>query len=1032
MTPPATIEKQPEGSRMQGSNNVNRGGRGSGGRGQGQVGGVQARVFALTRQDAQASNAVVTGMLSICSQDACVLFDPGATHSFVSPIFASCLWSDPSLLDVPLIVTTPMGDCLLAKTVYRSCEILIENHSLLADLVELNMIDFDVILGMDWLSYNHANVDCYNKVVKFEIPGKPTFIYRGNQNLSSCNLISAIAAQRLLRKGCCSYLAVIRDVTSTPIKLEDVPIVCEYPDVFPEELHGLPPDREIEFNIELIPGTQPISIPPYRMAPAELKELKGQLQDLLDKGFIRHSCSPWGAPVLFVKKKDGSFRLCIDYRQLNKVTVKNKYPLPRIDDLFDQLQGSQCFSKIDLRSGYHQLKIKSEDISKTAFRTRYGHYEFLVMSFGLTNAPAAFMDMMNRVFKPFLDQFVVVFIDDILVYSKSELEHEQHLRLTLQTLRKHKLYAKFSKCEFWLDSVAFLGHVVSKDGVSVDPQKVEAIQNWPRPTFVTEIRSFLGLAGYYRRFIKDFSKIAAPLTKLTQKHVAFQWNDLCEQSFQQLKDCLSSAPVLALPSSGGGYVVYCDASRVGLGCVLMQQGKVIAYASRQLKKHEQNYPTHDLEMAAVIFALKIWRHYLYGETCKIYTDHKSLKYIFEQKDLNLRQRRWMELLKDYDCTILYHPGKANVVADALSRKSMGSLAHIAEIRRPIVKEFQNLVARGVKIETTNKMSLLANVQACSSLVDNIKATQDKDPHLKKLIEDIKRGKVFEFKIDSEGILRLDTRLCVPNIDDLRKRILEEAHSSSYTVHPGSTKMYKDLKDVYWWEGMKRDVAEFVSKCLICQQVKAEHQKPAGLFQRIEIPEWKWERITMDFVTGLPRTLRGFDSTWVIVDRLTKSSHFLPVKTTYSIAQYARLYVERIMSLHGVPLSIISDRGPQFTAHFWRSFQESLGTRLDLSTAFHPQTDGQSERTIQILEDMLRACVLDLGGSWDQYLPLMEFSYNNSYQSSIQMAPFEALYGHRCRSPIGWFEVGESKRVGSDLVQEAIEKVKVIKDRLVTA
>jgi hypothetical protein len=282
------------------------------------------------------------------------------------------------------------------------------------------------------------------------------------------------------------------------------------------------------------------------------------------------------------------------------------------------------------------------------------------------------------------------------------------------------------------------------------------------------------------------------------------------------------------------------------------------------------------------------------------------------------------------------------------------------------------------------------------------------------------------------MLRFDTRLCVPNIEDLRKKILEEAHHSSYTIHPGSTKMYKDLKENYWWEGMKRDVAEFVSKCLICQQVKAEHQRPAGLFQRIEIPEWKWEMITMDFVTGLPRTSRGFDSAWVIVDRLTKSAHFLPVKTTYSAAQYAKLYVERIVSLHGVPLSIISDRGPQFTAHFWRSFQAALGTRLDLSIAFHPQTDGQSERTIQILEDMLRACVLDLRGSWDQYLPLMEFAYNNSYQSSIQMAPFEALYGRRCKSPIGWFEAGESKLEGPNMIQDAIEKVKVIQDRLVTA
>ncbi|KAL4016608.1 hypothetical protein IC575_024260 [Cucumis melo] len=321
------------------------------------------------------------------------------------------------------------------------------------------------------------------------------------------------------------------------------------------------------------------------MAPQK-KELR--LQELLDKGFIRPSVSPWGAPVLFVKKKDGSMRLCIDYRELNKVTVKNRYPLPRIDDLFDQLQGATVFSKIDLRSGYHQLRIKDEDVPKTAFRSRYGHYEFIVMSFGLTNAPAVFMDLMNRVFREFLDTFVIVFIDDILIYSKTEAEHEKHLRMVLQTLRDNKLYAKFSKCEFWLKQVSFLGHVVSKAWVSVDPAKIEAT----------------------------------------------------------------------------------------VGPDLPPSGKVVAYASRQLKSHEQNYPTHDLELAAVVFALKIWRHYLYGERIQIFTDHKSLKYFFTQKELNMRQRRWLELVKDYDCEILYHPGKANVVADALSRKVSHSAALI--------------------------------------------------------------------------------------------------------------------------------------------------------------------------------------------------------------------------------------------------------------------------------------------------------------------------------------------------------------------
>ncbi|PKU68622.1 RNA-directed DNA polymerase [Dendrobium catenatum] len=328
--------------------------------------------------------------------------------------------------------------------------------------------------------------------------------------------------------------------------------------------------------------------------------------------------------------------MCIDYKELNKLTVKNKYPLPRIDDLFDQLEGATVLSKIDLRSGYHQLRIKEEDIAKTAFRIRYGHYEFVVMSFGVTNAPAIFMDLMNIIFKPFLDIFVIVFIDDILNYSSDKESHSSHLQAVLQTLKENKLYAKFSKCEFWLSSVNFLGHVISGEGISVDQNKIQAISDWPRPTTVSEVRSFLGLAGYYKRFVEGFSQIAMPLSRLTQKAIKFEWSNQCEAAFQKLKNCLMTAPILIIPSGSAGFQIFCDASLRGLGCVLMQHGRVVAYASRQLKIHEKNYPTHDLELAAVVFALKIWRHYLYGVRCEVFTDHKSLKYIFNQKEIKLR------------------------------------------------------------------------------------------------------------------------------------------------------------------------------------------------------------------------------------------------------------------------------------------------------------------------------------------------------------------------------------------------------------
>ncbi|KAL5838121.1 hypothetical protein ACOSQ3_015290 [Xanthoceras sorbifolium] len=532
------------------------------------------------------------------------------------------------------------------------------------------------------------------------------------------NVISATAAYKLIRKGCEAYLAQVVDSRKVNAEIQTIPNVCDFTDAFPEELPGLPPQRE----------------------------------ELLDKGYIRPSVSLWGAPVLFVKKKDGSLRLCIDYRQLNKLTVKNKYPLPRIDDLFDQLRGACVFSKIDLRSGYHQLRIKDSNIPKTAFRTRYGHYEFVVMPFGLTNAPAAFMDLMNRIFRPYLDQFVVVFIDDILVYSQTAEDHDKHLRVVLQILREKQLYGKLSKCEFWLPEIAFLGHIVSAEGIKADPKKIEAIVEWKPLRNVTEVRSFLGLAGYYRRFVKGFSSIASPLTKLLHKNVKFEWTNRCQAAFDRLKAMLVEAPILIQPVSGKDYVIYSDTSHQGLGCVLMQEGKVVAYASRQLKTHELNYPIHDLELAAIVFALKIWRHYLYGE------------------------KRWMELIKDYDCIIDYHPGKANVVADALSRKVLFALKAI-----------------NVQLQLNSDNALVAELVCRPSLIQQIAEKQKQDARIQMICGQIPEEKHPDFSIRAEGIVCFRDRICIPDDEELRKMILTEAHNSSYAMHPGSTKMYKDLK-----------------------------------------------------------------------------------------------------------------------------------------------------------------------------------------------------------------------------------------------
>ncbi|GKA43031.1 putative nucleotidyltransferase, ribonuclease H [Tanacetum coccineum] len=653
----------------------------------------------------------------------------------------------------------------------------------------LDMCEFDIILGMDWLAAHRATIDCHSRRVIFGDIHAPEFIYHGSLPGKSMKIISALKARTLLSHGCEGFLATIHDTTSDVSSIHDQPIVFEFQDVFPEELPGIPPIRDVEFNIELIPGAEPISKAPYRMAPIELKELKDQLQELLERGFIRPSVSPWGAPVLFVKKKDGSMRLCIDYRELNKITIRNRYPLPRIDDLFDQLQGAKHFSKIDLRSGYHQLRVKEQDISKTA------SYTFM-----------------------------------------SKEEHEEHLR-TVYNFTTGEVICQVFKCEI--------------------------------------------LASMER-------------------------------------DCPN--------------------------------------ASRQQKPYE--------------------------------------------RELNMRQRRWLELLKDYDTNIQYHPGKANVVADALSRKS-GMIAGI-KVEEEIIRDLERL---DIELCVRGQNGFWASLRVEPNLISQIKAAQKDDGEIWAIIQNIDQQ--TEFRVDDDGILWQGTKLCVPEDPTLREALMTEAHSSPFSIHPGSTKMYHDLKQHFWWSGMKRDVATFVSKCLICQQVKIEHQRASGLLQPLEIPVWKWDEISMDFVTGLPRTQRKHDAIWVVVDRLTKSAHFLPIRKDYPVSKIAEMFQQEIIRLHGTPSAIVSDRDPRFTSRFWKGLQKAWGTRLKFSTAFHPETDR----------------------NWDDYICLVEFAYNNSWHASIKCAPFEMLYGRKCRAPICWDQVGERILEGPEMIEVTNEKVAVAREKL---
>ncbi|GJR77621.1 reverse transcriptase domain-containing protein [Tanacetum coccineum] len=560
------------------------------------------------------------------------------------------------------------------------------------------------------------------------------------------------------------------------------------------------------------------------------------------------------------------------------------------------------------------------------------HYEFQVMPFGLTNAPAVFMDLMNRVCKPYLDKFVIVFIDDILIYSRNKEEHANHLRIILELLRKEKLYAKFSKCDFWIRIVQFLGHLIDSQGLHVDPAKIEAVKNWTSPTTPTEVRQFLGLAGYYRRFIEGFSKIAKPLTKLTQKNKNYIWGEEQESAFQLLKQKLCEAPILALPKGNDDFVIYCDASLQGLGAVLMQREKVIAYASRQLKPHEENYTTHDLELGAVVFALKIWRHYLYGTKCIVFTDHKSLQHILRQKELNMRQRRWLELLADYDCEICYHPRKVNVVADALSRKKQ-------------IKPFR---VRALIITVHLKLpSQILEAQNKALNKENVKT------------ENL-RGMDKSFEIRPNGTRCIKNQSWLPLFGGLRELIMHESYKSKYSIHPGSNKI--------------------MSKAIRLNGTTGNSYVEMG-------------KNNNGFHHKVTQNLNVHDTIWVIVDRLTKSVHFIPTRATDSMETLTRLYIKEIVSRHGVPISIISDRDSHFTSRFWQSLQNDLGTQF------------------------VNACV---------------FCYNNSYHASIKAAPFKALYRLKCRSPVCWAEVGDVQLTGPEIIHETTKKIVQIRQRLQAA
>ena len=656
--------------------------------------------------------------------------------------------------------------------------------------------------------------------------------------------------------------------------------------------------------------------------------------------------------------------MCIDSRAINKITIKYRFPIPRLDDLIDMLSGASIFSKIDLRSGYHQVRIREGDEWKTAFKTKDGLYEWLVMPFGLSNAPSTFMRLMTHIFKDFMGKFLVVYFHDILVYSRDTHEHIDHLRILFQTLRENQLYANPKKCNFLQSQVTFLGFIVSSNGIAVDPDKVKAIVEWTSPNNIHEIRSFHGLATLYRRFIKNFSSIMAPITNFMKKG-EFMWTKDAQKAFKTIKELMTQAPTLRLPNFSKVFEVARDAFDIGIGGVLSQDGHPISFHSEKLNSAKLNYSTYDKELYALVKTLKHWRHYIICQEFVLFSDHEALKFLNSQKKLNPRHGKWIEYIQSFNFVIKHKPGVENKVADALSRKF-----HLLSLMDNQVVGF-----------------------------DKIKEMYEQCSDFSKIYKQVLSGTSplnEDFNI-IDGYLFKNQRLCLPNTS-IRDFVIWEVHQGGLAGYFGRNKTIQDLEERFYWPKLKKQVAKVLAQCKTCIMGKQVKQN-TGLHTPLPTPKKPWDDISMDFVLGLPKTLKKYDSIFVVVDRFSKMAHFLSCFKTSYASHISKIYFNEIVRLHGIPKTIVLDRDVKFMSYFWKTLWRLMGTKLKFSTAFHPQTDGQTEVVNRTLGNLLRCSIQEHHGTWDMLLPQIEFAYNCSPNRTTGTSPFEIVNGFNPRKPI---------------------------------
>lgn len=814
------------------------------------------------------------------------------------------------------------------------------NHHELISFLIINSPDLPVILGATWLRKHNPHIDW----VKGEVLGWSPSCH------STCLLAASVPC-------------------SVPISgRETYPNLAKVPAVYHDlreafnkhRATSLPPHRPYDCAINLLPGTVPPRGRLYPLTGPEDKAMRDYISDALKAGIIRPSSSPAGAGFFFVGKKDGSLRPCIDYRGLNDITVKNRYPLPLMNTAFDLIQGSTVFTKLDLRNAYHLVRIKEGDEWKTAFNTPTGHYEYLVMPFGLSNAPAVFQALVNDVLRDMVGRFVYVYLDDILIFSKDLTTHQAHVRSVILRLLQNNLFIKAEKCEFHKPSTSFLGFIISPNRISMDPSKTDAIMNWPHPQNRRQLQRFLGFANFYRRFIRNFSSVASPLHALTSSKSKFIWSKSAALSFDRLKAAFTSAPVLRSPDPSRQFIVEVDASDSGVGAVLSQRctdGKThpCAFFSRKLTSSETNYDVGDRELLAVKLALEEWRHWLEGakEPFVVWTDHKNLQYLKSARRLNPRQARWALFFSRFNFSLSYRPGSKNAKPDALSRLHES------------MKEGQEAKQEDYVLPTSVRLAV-----SKLELEQRIKEAHQQSPVPENCPKD---------------------RLFVP--EHLIPEVLSFCHESRLFCHPGVTKTLSVIRSCFWWGTMLRDVTEFIKACRVCCQAKPSRRPPSGLLRPLPVPHRPWSHISMDFVTGLPSS-NNHSVLLTVVDRFSKMSHLIPLRKLPSSKELGGILAREVFRLHGLPTDIVSDRGPQFVSRFWKEFCGLLGITVSLSSGFHPQTDGQTERINQEVETKLRMLCEHDPSSWSQNLPWVEYALNSLPSNSTGLSPFYTVYGYQ--------------------------------------